>query len=312
MPVPPRSAIDPRALRTYLMVCNENSISGAARKLNISQPAVSVTIAQLEETIEATLFERSRTGIILTPAGIALRRRAEALEALLRDAREEVELVSHGVQGPLRVGGTPGALVSLVPHAVRQLAQEGIRFAMHLIERPDAELTELLRNGDIDLAMVTTGMDTPPDDIQELTIIKDPFSLVVGRANDHLPDRMTLGSTTDMRWLMPQALGAFRRQIDALFIACDAPMPRELIRCDSLLTTKAIIRTTDYVTIQPHGVVAAELSLGVLRAIQIIDAPFDRNVGIRSLKEPAKGTAIARKFISAITKAVSPNQNHAA
>jgi DNA-binding transcriptional LysR family regulator len=304
--IPARSQIDPRALRTYLFVCQENSISGAARRLNISQPAVSVTIAQLEETLDATLFERGRTGIKLTPVGLALKRRAEALEALLRDAREEIELVRHEIGGPIRIGGTPGALVSLIPNAVRHLTKENVRFALHVIERPDAELTELLRNGDIDLAVVTTGMEVPPDDLQEETIIKDPFSLVVGHSNDHLPSRMALPKTIDMRWLMPQAPGSFRRQIDALFTACDTPIPKEVIRCDSLLTTKAIIRSTDYVTIQPRGVVAAELSMGALRAIEIIDAPVVRNVGVRLTKDQTHRTAIAKKFLDAILETSRP------
>jgi molybdate transport repressor ModE-like protein len=54
--------IDPRALRTFLAICQQGTISGAARKLNISQPSVSVAIAQLERAVDASLFTRSRTG----------------------------------------------------------------------------------------------------------------------------------------------------------------------------------------------------------------------------------------------------------
>jgi LysR family transcriptional regulator of abg operon len=293
-------AIDPRALRTYLVVCDENSISGAARRMNISQPAVSVTIAQLEQSLNTSLFERSRSGITLTPAGIALKRRAEALESLLRDAREEVELVQHDISGPVRIGGTPGAMVSLVPRALKYLAAENVRVMVHVLERTDSQLTGLLRSGDIDVAVVTTGMDVPPDDIEEHTIVRDTFSLIVGRENNHLASRMALSDATSMRWVMPQAAGAFRRQIDALFISCDTPAPREVVRCDSLLTTKSIVSMSDYITILPHGVVAAELSIGVLRAIEIIGAPFSRNVGVRMLKSTEERTDIFHKLFEAI------------
>src|SRR3569623_1007082 len=101
--------IDPRALRTFLAVCREGSISGAARHLNIAQPSVSEAMAQLERSVRATLFERSRTGIQLTRAGLAMRRRAEALESLLHSASREIELLDKEVAGPLPVGGTPGA-----------------------------------------------------------------------------------------------------------------------------------------------------------------------------------------------------------
>src|ERR1700712_789452 len=84
--------IDPRVLRTYLAVCREGSISAAARQLNISQPSVSVAIAQLEQKLGGSLFERGRQGIVLTAAGRALMRRAEMMEVLLLDAEEAVAL----------------------------------------------------------------------------------------------------------------------------------------------------------------------------------------------------------------------------
>ena len=273
--------IDPRALRTYLAVCREGSISGAARRLNISQPAVSVTVAQLEEGLKTSLFERTRSGIVLTEAGRGLMRRAEALEAVLRDAEEEIVLTRHGVQGPLRIGGTPGALVSLVPQAVTRMGGRGARFTLHVIERPDADLVDLLRKAEIEIAVVTTGIEAPPEDIEERSFGRDPFDLVVGRANDHLPAQLSLRDAADLRWVLPAAIGAFRRQVDALFIAAEVSAPRDVVRCDSLLTTKAIVSGGEHVTILPHGVVAAELAMGTLRAIRLTEAHVSRNIGVR-------------------------------
>lgn len=277
-------AIDPRALRTYLAVCRTGSITGAARALNISQPAVSVTVAQLEQSLRTKLFERSRTGVILTPAGEALFRRAEALEDLLRIAEEEVALAEQAISGPFRIGGTPGALTSIVPELVSGLTTKGVRHRMYIIEGTDAALTSMLQNGELDVAVVTTQMDTLAPDLEEMTIISDPFSLIVGRSNHKLPDEIHLSSTADMRWIMPAAAGAFRRQINALFLAADTPLPSQVIRCDSLLTTKAIVRTSDYVTILPNGVAAAELESGALRAIAIVGATINRKIGVRYMK----------------------------
>lgn len=281
--------IDPRALRTFLAVCRANSISGGARLLNISQPSVSNAIAQLEQSVGVALFERSRTGISLTPEGEVLLRRAEAMEGLLNGAVEELRLTRQGVAGPLRVGGTPGALVSLLPAAVRTLeaqlgeAQAG-SFALHAVERADSDLATLLRQGEIELAFVTTGIETPPDDLEEMTFSQDPFALIVGRANEHLPSEISLRDVMTMRFVLPEAVGAFRRQIDALFMAADVPVPQDCIRCDSLLTTKAIVRGSSRATILPMQVAAAELSIGVLRAITIKEAVFPRSIGVRRVK----------------------------
>lgn len=279
-----RVMIDPRALRTFLAVCRANSISGGARLLNISQPSVSNAIAQLEQSVGVALFERSRSGISLTPEGEVLLRRAEAMDGLLTGAVEELRLTRQGVAGPLRVGGTPGALVSLLPAAVRTLEAQVGSFALHVVERPDHDLATQLRQGDIELAFVTTGLETPPDDLEEMTFSRDPFALIVGRANEHLPSEISLRDVMTMKFVLPEARGAFRRQIDALFMSADVPVPQDCIRCDSLLTTKAIVRGSSRATILPMQVAAAELSIGVLRAIAIREAQFPRSIGVRKLK----------------------------
>ncbi|MFC3443613.1 LysR family transcriptional regulator [Sphingobium rhizovicinum] len=268
-----------------MAVCRANSISGGARLLNISQPSVSNAIVQLEQSVGTALFGRSRTGFSLTPEGQVLLRRAEAMNNLIRDAEEELRLARIGVAGPLRIGGTPGALVSLLSEAVRRLEDRMGHFALYAVERPDQDLADMLYRGEIELAFVTTGLEEPPEGIEEITFAQDPFALVVGRRNDHLPAELSLRDMMAKRWVLPEARGAFRRQIDALFMAAGVPVPQDVIRCDSLLTTKAMVRGSNRLTILPMRVAAAELSIGVLRAIGIREATFQRSIGIRKLKD---------------------------
>ena len=283
-PLPPRP-IDPRALRTFGVVCAAGTISAAARTLNISQPSVSNTIALLEDRLGVVLFKRGRTGIELTPEGEALRRRAIALDSLLEKAVEDVETASAGIAGPLRIGGTPGALVSLLPQTLGALEAKFGPFTLNVVERNDQQLMEMLRRGEIELAFVTTEMEEPPPDLHERTISRDPFALIVGPRHSGLPDRISLRDVQHFGWVLPEALGAFRRQVDALFIAAQVAVPRHAIRCDSLLTTKAIVREGARVTVLPRQVAAAELSIGALRAITIAEANFERSVGVRMLAD---------------------------
>ena len=277
--------IDPRALLTFHRVCEAGTISGAARALNLSQPSVSSAIAALEARLGVKLFDRARTGIILTPEGESLRMRAEALHNLLRDAAAEVDSTRGGIAGPLRIGGTPGALVSLLPPVLRALDNAGLALALNVIERADGVLNELLLSGDIELAFVTTDIEEPPPDLMETTFSRDPFALIVGPAHDNLPERMSLREAAGLDWVLPEAHGAFRRQVDALFVAGGLAVPRSVVRCDSLLTTKAIVRTGRRVTVLPREVASAELSVGALRAIVLDEAAVPRSVGIRRHRE---------------------------
>lgn len=281
----PNLSIDPRALVTFRAVCVEGSISGAARALNISQPSVSNTIATLEHRLGAPLFTRGRAGITLTAEGQALRWQAEAMTRLVEGAGEVVANAQANIAGPLRIGGTPGALVSMLPEAVRQLEALVGPFELSVLERPDHQLVDLLRGGAVELAMVTTRIGATPADMVEVTCARDPFALVVGRHHRTMADPISLRDLRDLPWVLPEAEGAFRRQVDALFTAAELPPPRNVIRCDSLLTTKAIVRSSDRVTILPRAVAAAEISIGVLRPITIREAMFDRNIGIRYLRD---------------------------
>ena len=272
--------IDPRALRMFHEVCTAGSISGAARAMHISQPSVSAAIALLETRLGTALFERTRAGVVLTPAGQVLRTRAHMLDNLLRDAEADVAAAREGGIGTLRVGGTPGALVSLLPAGIAGLDREFDHLSLSMIVRSDHELTEMLRSGEIDLAFVTTEIEQPPADIAERTLRKDPFALLV--AADHpLPDRpISLRRAEGLRWVLPEAEGGFRRQIDALFLAAGVGIPRDVVRCDSLLAMKAIVRESTRVTILPIHVAASELHDGALRAIALAEAATNRSVGV--------------------------------
>jgi LysR family transcriptional regulator, regulator of abg operon len=153
-----------------------------------------------------------------------------------------------------------------------------------VVERPDRVLLEMLRAGDIELAFVTTEIESAPADDEGKGIARERLFGDVGRANDSLPGEISLKDVSEMRWVLPEAQGAFRRQVDALFIDAGVPAPRDVIRCDSLLTTKAIVRGGSRVTILPMQVAAAELSIGVLRAITVSEARFSRSIGVRHIR----------------------------
>ncbi|WP_231634375.1 LysR family transcriptional regulator [Novosphingobium sp. KN65.2] len=277
------AGLDPRALIVFEQVCISGSISSAARELGVSQPSVSQTISSLEGRLGVGLFNRQSTGISLTREGEALRTKAAALSGLLRDARAVVEHAAKGIAGPIQIGGTPGALVSLVPRAIRALDRMHGAFEISVIEASEQVLSEMLRRREIELALVTTGISGPGDEFREWTLAQDPFSLIVGRGHEDLPNSIGMAAASDLAWVLPREGGGFRRQISSLFINAEVAEPRNVIRCDSLLTTKSIVRATDRVTILPRNVVEAELSVGVLRAIELREVTFQRHIGIRAL-----------------------------
>ncbi|MET0406965.1 MAG: LysR family transcriptional regulator, partial [Hyphomicrobium sp.] len=93
-----RLPFDLHALEAFLGVCDARSMALAAKKLSLTQPAVSQAIADLETRMGVKLFDRSVRPLALTPAGEIMRQRASAL---VSEARQLATVISHTARGRL-------------------------------------------------------------------------------------------------------------------------------------------------------------------------------------------------------------------
>src|SRR5277367_1736259 len=104
MDLPSNAMIDSRQLRHLLAVAREGSFSRAAEALALSQPALSNSIARLEDQLKVQLFERGSYGAVLTPCRRILIVHAEQVERVLSAAEREVVLRTLHIKGPISVG----------------------------------------------------------------------------------------------------------------------------------------------------------------------------------------------------------------
>ena len=277
--------LDPRMLRQFLAVCREGTISGAAKAEHVSQPSISMAMTQLERVLDVKLFQRSSKGMVLTSAGKALKLKAMSVENLLQTAQYEIRLLADQINGPLHIGGTPGALSSVMSQVLGSFCEHYPTFNLQLTECDEDSAHHLLKTYKLDIAILTTGMASPPEEFCEETLFSDGFSLVVGQANSHLPNEVKLESLCTMRWLMPDKIGGFRHQLNALFLAHYASLPKNIVVSDSVLATKQILINTDYIALLPTELVKTELECGLLRAIDVVNVTANRKVGLLWLAE---------------------------
>ncbi|MBJ7536110.1 LysR family transcriptional regulator [Marinomonas transparens] len=90
-------------LKTFLWVAKLGGVRRAAKQMNLSQPAVSARISALEEELGIKLFDRQKSGVVLTKEGLLLRSHAERVESYLSQIRAELT-PSEEVKGTLRIG----------------------------------------------------------------------------------------------------------------------------------------------------------------------------------------------------------------
>jgi LysR family transcriptional regulator of gallate degradation len=297
--------IDPRHLRILRAIAEQGSFTRAAAAQRISQPALSAGIAQLERKLGVRVLERGRHGARLNEFGQLLIRHARGLDALLDQAKAEIDLKRLGYAGPLLIGGTPVTLIELVPAAIEQIARGSRRMSITVMEGVDAALLEKLRAGEIDVMVSGVGHTSPPADVLQEPLLELRFDAVVN-ARHPLAGRkvMSLRELADEQWALPTPGSAFRRHLEGMFVAAAAPFPESCWACDSLLALKALVTRATCVSILPWHAVALEARTGALRRIRLRDAASMRQIGSTTLRTRAP-SPLAAHFLSALRQVAS-------
>lgn len=155
-------------LRIVHQVATAGSFTRAAELLGYTQSAVSRQVAAMEAAAGAPIFDRSRRGVALTPAGQVLVRRAAEILAGMAETELELAGLRDRLAGRLAVGAYPTAAMALVPRATAQVTSGHPGLAVVLEEASTPALLRRLRTGRLDVAVIGIGHGLPEYDLSEL------------------------------------------------------------------------------------------------------------------------------------------------
>jgi DNA-binding transcriptional LysR family regulator len=241
--------LDVRRLTVLQAVAREGSFSAAARALDYTQPAVSHHVARLEEEVGTALLYRSPRGVTLTEAGEALVLHADAVITRLAAAQEEVAEIAGLRSGRVRVAAFPSGSATIFPAAVRALRDSypGVRVSLTEAEPPEA--LELLRTGEVDLALTFGYPEGGPAGGSELVF--EPLfddELVLVTAAGAKSTRRRLGDFKDDTWIA----GCERCRAHLLRLAAQAGFePRIAYATDDYVTVQSLVAAGLGVTVLP-------------------------------------------------------------
>lgn len=174
-----RTKFDLYDLRAFLVVAEEQHLGRASERLSVSASPLSRQIRRLEENLSVELFDHARKRLRLTPAGEMFAHEARTLLAHAGEVEERSRHLASGVDGLLRVGYVPGAMLGgLLPGALRELRAGRPRLRLRLQAMRSQDQADALRRGAIDLGV----LHTPPEQregLDGLCLEKDRFALVV-------------------------------------------------------------------------------------------------------------------------------------
>jgi LysR family transcriptional regulator, benzoate and cis,cis-muconate-responsive activator of ben and cat genes len=135
-----------RLLRYFQAVAEELSFSRAANRLHIAQPALSRAIKQLETTLGANVFERSRHHVRLTPAGTVLLHETALLLEHLEELLRRVRRTASGEEGELRLGYIGPPTQPFLGRLLREYRKRFPLVTIHLEERTPQRVWEMVAN----------------------------------------------------------------------------------------------------------------------------------------------------------------------
>lgn len=177
-------------LKVLAAVARYGSVTEAARELHYSQPSVSHHLSRLEAATGARLVQRVGRGIRLTPEGRLLAHRAAEIVGRVDAAANELAAQVGLQSGRVRLAANASALSTIVPTATATLARSYPGIELGLVDRHPVEALQMLRHGEIDVAIVFRHADAPVEDegFRLLHLADDPVYLISRRPDDSLAD----------------------------------------------------------------------------------------------------------------------------
>jgi len=157
-----------RQLQCLAAVADTLHFRRAAERLNLSQPALSAQVAQMEEQLGVLLLERTRRRVLLTPVGREVAQRARAILRDVADLEEVARQSARPLSGTLRVGVLRTLGPYLLPHMLGAMRARFPDLKLYLREEPRSQLLAELANGELDLVLTHDG----PGDDDHLTVTR--------------------------------------------------------------------------------------------------------------------------------------------
>lgn len=270
-----------RHLRLIDAIVEAHSISGAAARLHITQPAVSKGLREAEDILGVRLFERGPRGLALTVVGRAVVARSKAIQLEIRQVSDEIDALSSGFTGLVTVGAQLVALPTLVPAAVRLLRDRGVMAPVRVIEGTLDALVEQLRAGAVDLIV---GRLPPVDRDQRLVqevLGQEPIVVVAG-AGHPLARRARVRhrDLAQADWVFPPPGSPARAPVMQLFTQHGLARPPGYVETTSYLTVRALLIEHGMVAALPRRTVMRDVEAGWLRILPLAFSQESLAVGL--------------------------------
>jgi len=270
-----------RRVRAIVALTEQHHMPSVAESLGITQPAVSIAVRQLEESIGVALFERTARGMMPTPAGAALALRLKRAQAEMRHAVADIAALRGITQGSVTVGALPLGRTRVLPESIADVVARypGLRVAT--MEGPFEALAASLRAGDVDFILGALRPAESASDLRGKPLGEDELTIVCSSAH-RLANRNRIGARdlAHARWVLPRANTPNRRLFEQALASRGVAVPDAVVETSDLAVLRGVLVNSDLLTAISPGQLAYELEAGLLTQLAMALPDTRRVIGI--------------------------------
>jgi len=248
------------------------SLRKAANLANLTQPAATRAISELESAFGVVLFERSHRGMTPTVFGDTLIRHARQLLSDVQRAHEEIQALRSGSHGFVRIGALLSSAVRLLPMAIGVVKRQYPRLTVSVEQLPQPPLISKVLEGSLDIILCRRV--TESDIAQHLTqtvLFDDDFVLVAARGNCFTTtNKLRMIDLVDAPWILPHPTSALYDHVRALFLTQAGRLPPNAVESTtSLVTNLMLIEHYGYLNFMQRSIAQTYARRGMLRILRL-------------------------------------------
>jgi len=263
-----RNKLKLRQLALLAELDASGSLHKAADRLGMSQPAATRLVHELEELMGASLFERTSRGMAPTDLGRLLIRHASMVLAGIDHVYQEAMALRSGNAGMLRAGLFPGAPPKLLAAAITELKRATPQMDVQLVDGPNAELLDALREGRLDLVLGRAPAGPGAEAFAFELLFSESFSVVCAASEPRpVSPQGGLGAMVDHPWVLPPPGSALRSNLDVQFLSQCGRLPPDLIETVSIRTSVALVEGGGRLAVMPSLMAREYQASGQLRIL---------------------------------------------
>ncbi|EEI3107405.1 LysR family transcriptional regulator [Salmonella enterica subsp. enterica serovar Oranienburg] len=292
-----------RHLHTFVAVAQQGTLGRAAETLNLSQPALSKTLNELEQLTGTRLFERGRLGAQLTVPGEQFLTHAVKVLDALNTAGQALNRKEDASADVVRVGALPTAALAILPAAIGRFHQQQKSTSLQVATMNNTMLLAGLKSGEIDLGI---GRMSDPELMGGLNyelLFLESLKLVVRPGHPLLQETITLSRVMEWPVVVSPKGTVPRQNAEALLQSQGCKMPAGCIETLSASLSRQLTVDYDYVWFVPSGAVKEDLRQATLVSLPVPTQSAGEPIGILTRVDIPLSTG-AQMLIAAIRKSM--------